>query len=154
MKVMFWMGSFPTSFRKFHAVSHGLALTSHLSAELSSKYERRSHWGTKVLPNFAPSHLLESPVQSFLGHSFPCQAEKVFISALTLVKNLRVFSWADKTAKSLFWDYPNWSSETETPAWLTLQTAEGFDVLFTASVSPTLTAGENVLKTLQSISAP
>ena len=45
----------------------------------------------RCFPTLPPASLREH-CHSFLGHPFPCQAEKVFISALTLVKNLRVFS--------------------------------------------------------------
>lgn len=148
----FGWGSFPTLFKKYHTVSHGLALTLVLNCPLNKRGKATVE--LRYFPNLPPASLTESPVQSFLGHSFPCQAEKVFISALTLVENLRVFSWASKMAEFLLWDCQNWSSETETPAQLLLQTAKGFDVLFTASVSPTLTAGENILKTLQSSRAP
>lgn len=51
-------------------------------------------------------------------------------------------------------DYQNLSWETKTPGPLRHRTALGFDVLSGWLPCPPVTAGGNILKTLQSIGAP
>lgn len=134
--------SFPTSLKKYHMISHELGLRSALNCE------------NGIIFQLCPRQPLQSPVFSSVGHSFPCRAEKVFISALTLAENLRIFSWAGKMAAFLLLDYQNLSSETKTPGQLRPQTAWFWCAVWLPPLAPTPIAGEDILKTLQSVSAP